>query len=69
MTESRWHLIEESSVMDTLRKLEAKGTSVLVCGTCTKHFGITDMVRVGVISNMFEITEAVFSADKYIVIG
>ncbi|MDD4159651.1 MAG: sulfurtransferase-like selenium metabolism protein YedF [Synergistaceae bacterium] len=61
--------LEESSVMDTLGKLEAKGTSVLVCGTCTKHFGITDMVRVGVISNMFEITEAVFSADKYIVIG
>jgi hypothetical protein len=43
--------------------------TVLVCGTCTKHFGITDDIAVGQISNMFEITETVFGASKPIVLG
>lgn len=61
--------LKESSALDSLKKLADKGTSILVCGACTKHFGITDQVKVGVISNMFEITEAVFDASKPIVIG
>lgn len=61
--------LPESSVADSLKELEKKGTAILVCGTCTKHFGITEQISVGVISNMFEITEAVFTADKHIVIG
>ena len=61
--------LPESSVCDSLKELAAKGTKILVCGTCTNHFGITDKVGVGVISNMFEITEAVFGAAKSIVLG
>ena len=61
--------LKESSARDTLAALEAKGVKILVCGTCTKHFGITDQVTVGVISNMFEISEAVFGASKPIVLG
>ena len=61
--------LPESSVADSLKELEKKGSSILVCGTCTKHFGITEKILVGVVSNMFEITEAVFSADNHIVIG
>ena len=61
--------LPESSVADSLKELEKKGSSILVCGTCTKHFGITEKISVGVVSNMFEITEAVFTADKHIVIG
>lgn len=49
---------------DTLRELADAGVRVLVCGTCTKHFGITDDIAVGTVSNMFEITEAVYGADK-----
>ena len=61
--------LKESSARDTLAALEAKGVRILVCGTCTKHFGITDQVTVGVISNMFEISEAIFGASKPIVLG
>lgn len=61
--------LKESSARDTLAALEAKGVKILVCGTCTKHFGITNQVTVGVISNMFEISEAVFGASKPIVLG
>ena len=61
--------LPEHSTCDTLKEMEAKGVTILVCGTCAKHFGVTDVVGVGSISNMFEITEAVFAASKNIVIG
>ncbi len=54
---------------ETLRELEDRGVELLVCGTCTKHFGITDEIVVGKISNMFEITEAVYGTSKPIMIG
>jgi len=54
----------DSSSCDHLKNLERKGTNILVCGTCTNHFGITERVGVGTISNMFEILEAVTGADK-----
>lgn len=61
--------LPEASTLDTLKELESAGTKILICGTCTKHFGITDQITIGTISNMFEISEAVFGADKPIVIG
>ena len=60
---------EGSSFCDHLSELRDRGTLILVCGTCTKHFGTTEDIRVGVISNMFEITEAVFGTSKPTVIG
>ena len=61
--------VEGSSFFDHLSELRDRGTLILVCGTCTKHFGITDDIRIGVISNMFEITEAVLGTSKPTVIG
>jgi len=61
--------LPEASTFDTLRELETMGTKILICGTCTKHFGITEAITIGTISNMFEISEAVFGTDKPIVLG
>ena len=61
--------LEESTCSITLKEMEEKGVTLLVCGTCAKHFGIMDEINVGRISNMFEITEAVFGASKPIVMG
>ena len=61
--------VGDSSALDYLKELSGKGVKILVCGTCAKHFGITEKVQVGVISNMFEITEAVYGASKQIVLG
>ncbi|MCR5347543.1 MAG: sulfurtransferase-like selenium metabolism protein YedF [Fretibacterium sp.] len=60
--------LADSSACDHIRDLEKAGTKVLVCGTCTNHFGITDKVTVGTISNMFEIMEMVTGADKILTI-
>ncbi len=61
--------VNGSSYLDHLSDLKERGSLILVCGTCTQHFGITEDIRVGVISNMFEITEAVFGTSKPVVIG
>ena len=61
--------LPESSTFDTLKEIEARGTKLLICGTCTNHFGITDQIKIGVISNMFEIAGSLMNADKAIVHG
>ncbi len=58
----------ENSASESLRLLQSEGCRILVCGTCTNHYGITENVSVGTVSNMFEITEAVLSADKTVTI-
>jgi selenium metabolism protein YedF len=61
--------LPEGSTCDTLAELEKKGVRLLICGICTKHFGVTEKIKIGVISNMFEITEAIFGSAKPVVIG
>ena len=56
--------LSDASTCDHLKDLERAGTKILVCGTCTNHFGVTERVGVGTVSNMFEILEAVTGADK-----
>ena len=46
----------ESRCIDHLRQLEAKGTRILVCGTCLEFFGLKATLAVGSISNMRELT-------------
>ncbi|MGB4146754.1 MAG: sulfurtransferase-like selenium metabolism protein YedF [Acetomicrobium sp.] len=59
--------LPENSACDTLKDLEKKGTTILVCGTCTNHFGVTEKVAVGTISNMFQITKAVMQVNKALI--
>ncbi|MDD2205775.1 sulfurtransferase-like selenium metabolism protein YedF [Aminobacterium sp. MB27-C1] len=49
-----------------LQDIASKGTTILVCGTCSNHFGITEKIGVGTISNMFEITDTLLKASKVI---
>lgn len=58
--------LKKASSCDHLVAIENSGTRILVCGTCTNHFGVTADVGVGTISNMFEITEALLAADKHL---
>ena len=69
MNEAVKMTLTESSALDYLRELADRGTNILVCGACTKHFDITEQVCIGIISNMFEITETVFNASNPITIG
>jgi len=58
--------VEDSAVLDGLRKLKNKNVNILVCGTCTDFYGLTDKVAIGEISNMYSIVETMNEADKII---
>ncbi len=69
MNEAVKMALPESSTFDTLKEIEKRGPRLLVCGTCAKHFEITERITIGVISNMFEIAGSLMDADKAIVHG
>jgi selenium metabolism protein YedF len=54
--------IEGSHVLDALKELETKGVTILVCGTCADYYDKKEVVRVGVISNMYTILETMTGA-------
>ncbi len=57
---------EEQQVIDSLMTLIERGTIVLVCGTCLNFFEIADRLKVGTVSNMYDILGAMQRADKVI---
>lgn len=60
--------VEGSEVIESLNRLESKGTRILVCTTCMNFFEIKDRQRVGKASNMQEITQTLLQAPKVITV-
>jgi selenium metabolism protein YedF len=56
----------DEEAVDAVSMLEEKGTEILCCGTCLQHFGLVDKLRVGRVTNMFEVVESFNAADKVI---
>jgi len=52
--------------IDALRKLEAAGVSILVCGTCLEFFQLMDQKEVGQVTNMLDVVTSQQVADKVI---
>ena len=46
----------------------ARGTEVLVCGTCLNFYGLTGSLQVGTVSNMYDILERMTRAPKVIML-
>ena len=55
-----------SPVLDDLRALEAEGVEILVCGTCLDYLKLTEMLAAGLVSNMYDIAEAMLGAGKVV---
>ncbi len=61
------HLTTEGSeVLESLQLLEERGVEVLSCGTCLEHFGLKDKLRVGRVTNMYEIIDTLNTAHRII---
>ncbi len=58
--------VENEQVVEHLKTLQEKGSKILVCGTCLKFFQIADNLKIGTISNMYDIAEKMQAADKVI---
>ena len=57
---------EEPQVLESIQTLIDKGTMVLVCGTCLNFYGLAERLKVGTVSNMYDILGAMQRADKVI---
>ena len=53
----------ESPSVEDLRSLEAQGVEILTCGTCLNHYGLTEQLQVGEVTNMYVIAEKMTQAD------
>jgi selenium metabolism protein YedF len=49
--------VEGAKELGDLQKLEAEGMEMLVCGTCLDYYQLKERLRVGRISNMWDIAE------------
>ena len=54
---------EGSDSLEDLEALEERGVEILTCGTCLNHYGITDRLKVGGVTNMYTITEKLTQAS------
>ncbi len=57
---------DEPQIIDSVKEMMEKGTDVLVCGTCLNYYGITDQLKVGEVSNMYDILERMHESAKVI---
>ncbi len=58
--------VEGSPVLESLQALEKDGVVMLVCGTCLDYFGLKGTIKVGRVSNMFEIVEILAKANRLV---
>lgn len=58
--------LDDSPVLEHIRELAEKGTSIYLCTTCIKHFGIRDRLPVGSFSDMYQILNVLKDADHII---
>ena len=54
---------EGSDALEDLRGLSESGVEVLTCGTCLDHYGITDRLAVGEVTNMYVIAQRLTGAS------
>lgn len=57
---------EGSPVIDSLRRLETKGTRIATCGTCLDHLGLREKLVVGEVGTMDMTVRAMGTADRVI---
>ena len=56
----------DEGAAEAVSMLEQKGVEALSCGTCLQHFQLEDKLKVGRVTNMFEVVETFNKADKVI---
>ncbi len=55
---------DEQQIIDSVKKLEDRGTEVLTCGACLDFYNVKDQLKVGEVSNMYDILGRMQEASK-----
>ena len=54
----------DEQIVEHLKALEASGVEVQGCGTCLNFYGLTDQLKAGTVSNMYDIVSRMQRAAK-----
>ena len=57
---------EGSELIDDLQLLNRAGIEIMSCGTCLDFYRKLEVLRVGVVSNMYDIATALLQADRVV---
>ena len=57
---------EGSYAVEDLKSMEAQGVEVMTCGTCLNHYGLTEKLAVGSVTNMYVIAQTMMEADHIV---
>ena len=53
---------EGSESLEDLKNLESSGVEIFTCGTCLNHYGLSEKLSVGSVTNMYDIVEKLTKA-------
>lgn len=54
---------EGSDVLDALKKISVRGVEILACGTCLNFFELSEKIKVGRVSNAYEILNVLLESQ------
>lgn len=57
---------EESESLEDLKMMAGEGVEIFTCGMCLQYLGLEDKLRVGTVTNMYDIVERMTLADHII---
>ena len=57
---------EGSDSLEDLQELQSKGTEILTCGTCLNFYGLGEKLKIGSVTNMYDIVDRMMKAKKII---
>ncbi len=60
---------ENDETVELLRTAASRGVEILVCGTCLDYFHLTDRLRAGRVSNLYEIMEAFLGSGDVVTVS
>lgn len=58
--------VEGADSLVDFKLLESQGVEILTCGTCLNHYGLTEKLGVGSVTNMYVIVEKQMQATKIV---
>ena len=56
----------DEDILSDIRSMEEQGVQILSCGTCLNHYGLSEKLQVGTVTNMYEIVEKLSKAGRII---
>ncbi|MBP2651662.1 MAG: selenium metabolism protein YedF [Firmicutes bacterium] len=58
--------VEGADSLADFKLLESQGVEIMTCGTCLNHYGLTEKLGVGSVTNMYVIAEKQMQATKIV---